>query len=171
MTDIDDEKSPVSRSPLPALPRPLRPYAQIFTVPGAWRFSVAGVIGRMPMAMFGLGTVLLISASTGEYGVAGRGVRDGSLGYAFASPRIARLVDTRGQRQVLLPLLRRVRPGHRGPDRSRGSAPADLDLLPAGSCRGHDHAGAGHPGPGPVERPAGGLTPAAYGLLLRISGR
>jgi MFS family permease len=105
MTDIDDEKSPVSRSPSPALPRPLRPYAQIFTVPGAWRFSVAGLIGRMPMAMFGLGTVLLISASTGKYGVAGAVSAIGSLGYAFAGPRIARLVDTRGQRQVLLPLL------------------------------------------------------------------
>jgi predicted MFS family arabinose efflux permease len=29
----------------------------------------------------------------------------GSLGYAFSSPRIARLVDARGQRRVLLPLL------------------------------------------------------------------
>src|ERR1700691_5965962 len=49
----------------------LRPYAEIFSIPRAWRFSVAGVIGRLPMSMYGLGTVLLISAGTGRYGLAG----------------------------------------------------------------------------------------------------
>jgi MFS family permease len=87
------------------LPGPLRPYADIFRIPGAWRFSVAGVIGRMPMSMFGLGTVLLISAATGKYGVAGAVAAAGSLGYALSTPQIARLVDSRGQRRVLLPLL------------------------------------------------------------------
>jgi MFS family permease len=105
MTGIDDTKEPASRSPAGLLTRPLRPYAEIFEIPGAWRFSVAGVIGRMPMSMFGLGTVLLISAVTGKYGVAGTVSAVGSLGYAFSSPRIARLVDARGQRRVLLPLL------------------------------------------------------------------
>ncbi len=105
MTGIDDAKEPVSRSPGALLTRPLRPYAEIFEIPGAWRFSVAGVIGRMPMSMFGLGTVLLISSVTGRYGVAGMVSAVGSLGYAFSSPRIARLVDSRGQRRVLLPLL------------------------------------------------------------------
>jgi MFS family permease len=84
---------------------PLRPYAEIFRVPGAWRFSTAGVIGRMPMSMFGLGTVLLISASNGQYGIAGAVSATGSLGFAFSAPRIARFVDTRGQRKVLLPLV------------------------------------------------------------------
>jgi MFS family permease len=105
MTDLDDAKKPVSRSPASLLTRPLRPYAEIFEIPGAWRFSVAGVIGRMPMSMFGLGTVLLISAITGKYGVAGTVSAVGSLGYAFSSPRLARLVDSHGQRRVLLPLL------------------------------------------------------------------
>src|SRR5512146_2699394 len=105
MTDFDDAKESSSRSPAGLLTRPLRPYAEIFEIPGAWRFSVAGVIGRMPMSMFGLGTVLLISAITGKYGVAGTVSAVGSLGYAFSSPRIARLVDSRGQRYVLLPLL------------------------------------------------------------------
>jgi len=105
MTDLDDAKEPAGRSPAGLLARPLRPYAEIFEIPGAWRFSVAGVIGRMPMSMFGLGTVLLISAVTGKYGVAGTVSAVGSLGYAFSSPRIARLADSRGQRYVLLPLL------------------------------------------------------------------
>src|SRR5271166_3036715 len=105
MTGIDDAKRPASRSPAGLLTRPLRPYAEIFQVPGAWRFSAAAVIGRMPMSMFGLGTVLLISAATGKYGVAGAVSAAGSLGYAFSSPRIARLADSHGQRRVLLPLL------------------------------------------------------------------
>ena len=105
MTDLDDAREPASRSPAGLLTRPLRPYAEIFEIPGAWRFSVAGIIGRMPMSMFGLGTVLLISAITGKYGVAGTVSAVGSLGYAFSSPRLGRLVDSHGQRSVLLPLL------------------------------------------------------------------
>jgi MFS family permease len=105
MTGIDDTRGTIGRSPARRLPRPLRPYADIFRIPGAWRFSAAGVIGRMPMSMFGLGTVLLISAATGKYGVAGAVSAAGSLGYAFSTPQIARLVDSRGQRRVLLPLL------------------------------------------------------------------
>jgi MFS family permease len=105
MTDVDDTKEPAARSPATLLTRPLQPYAEIFQIPGAWRFSVAAIIGRMPMSMFGLGTVLLISAATGKYGVAGAVSAVGSLGYAFTSPRIARLVDSHGQRRVLLPLL------------------------------------------------------------------
>ncbi len=105
MTGVDDTRRTIGRSPAGRLPGPLRPYADIFRVPGAWRFSAAGVIGRMPMSMFGLGTVLLISAGTGKYGVAGAVSAVGSLGYAFCWPQIARLVDVRGQRRVLLPLL------------------------------------------------------------------
>jgi MFS family permease len=59
----------------------------------------------MPMSMFGLGTVLLISAATGKYGVAGTVAAAGSLCYAVSAPQIARLIDSRGQRRVLLPLL------------------------------------------------------------------
>lgn len=82
----------------------LLPYAEIFRVPRSWRFSAAGVIGRMPMAMFGLGTVLLISAGTGRYAVAGSVAASGSLGAAVCAPQVARLVDRLGQRRVLLPL-------------------------------------------------------------------
>jgi MFS family permease len=105
MTGAEDARGPASRSPAGLLTRPLQPYADIFRIPGAWRFSAAAVIGRMPMSMFGLGTVLLISAATGKYGVAGAVAAVGSFGYAFTSPWMARLVDSRGQRRVLLPLL------------------------------------------------------------------
>jgi predicted MFS family arabinose efflux permease len=105
MTGVDDAQRTVRESPVSKLPRPLRPYADIFRIPGTRRFSAAGVIGRMPMSMFGLGIVLLISAATGKYGVAGTVSAAGSLCYAVSTPQIARLVDSRGQRRVLLPLL------------------------------------------------------------------
>lgn len=82
----------------------LLPYAEIFRDRRARRFSAAAVIGRMPMAMLGLGTVLLISARTGHYGVAGSVAASGSLGAALCAPQLARLVDRFGQRRVLMPL-------------------------------------------------------------------
>src|ERR1700723_2748915 len=66
----------------------LRPYAEIFSIPRAWRFSVAGVIGRLPMSMYGLGTVLLISAGTGRYGLAGGGAAGSALGNAVCAVQL-----------------------------------------------------------------------------------
>ena len=82
----------------------LAPYAEIFAIPRAWRFSVAGIIARMPMSMYGLGTVLLISAVTGRYGLAGSVSAAGSLGGAVCAPQLGRLVDRLGQHRVLIPV-------------------------------------------------------------------
>jgi len=97
MTSVDERRQR-------GAPRLLLPYAEIFRDRRALRFSAAGVIGRMPMAMLGLGTVLLISARTGHYGVAGSVAASGSLGAALCAPQLARLVDRFGQRRVLMPL-------------------------------------------------------------------
>jgi MFS family permease len=82
----------------------LAPYAEIFAIPRAWRFSVAGIIGRMPMSMCGLGTVLLISAGTGRYALAGSVSAAGSIGGAVCAPQLGRLVDRLGQHRVLIPV-------------------------------------------------------------------
>src|SRR5580693_3647678 len=95
------------RAPGPGPARPpgfLAPYAEIFAIPRAWRFSLAGIIGRMPMAMYGLGTVLLVSAGTGRYGVAGSVSAAASLGGALCAPQLGRLVDRVGQHRVLIPV-------------------------------------------------------------------
>jgi hypothetical protein len=168
MTGLDEAKRPASRSPAGLLTRPLRPYAEIFTIPGAWRFSVAGVIGRMPMSMFGLGTVLLISAVTGKYGVAGTVSAVGSLGYAFTSPRVARAVDSHGQRRVLIPLLTVFTVADRAAHRGGRTSSAHLGILPTGGGRGIGHAVAGRDGQDALERPARGLAPAAHRVLLRV---
>ena len=49
----------------------LASYRQVLTIPGAWVFSVGGLLARLPMAMVSLGIVLLVSSRTGSYGLAG----------------------------------------------------------------------------------------------------
>jgi hypothetical protein len=78
-------------------------YLEILRLPGALAFSAAGFLARMPMSMFSLGTVLLIAAVTGRYGLAGLVAAVGSVGYALGAPQFARLSDRFGQRSVLRP--------------------------------------------------------------------
>src|SRR5881392_4101471 len=72
--------------------RPASPYLEILRLPGALPFSAAGFLARMPMSMFSLGTVLLVAATTGRYGLAGLVAAAGSVGYALGAPQIARLI-------------------------------------------------------------------------------
>src|SRR5215467_3654952 len=83
--------------------RPASPYLEILRLPGALAFSAAGFLARMPMSMFSLGTVLLVAATTGRYGLAGLVAAAGAVGYALGAPQLARLVDRFGQRRVLRP--------------------------------------------------------------------
>ncbi len=76
-------------------------YWDALRTPGALAFAVPGVIGRMPMAMLSLGVVLLLTAVTGSYGIAGAVSAAGALLYAVVTPRAARLVDRYGQARVL----------------------------------------------------------------------
>jgi MFS family permease len=78
-------------------------YAEIFQIPGTRGFSAACFVGRMPMAMIGLGIILVVSAATGKYATAGAVAAVGSLCYAFVAPQVGRLTDRIGQRRVLLP--------------------------------------------------------------------
>ncbi|HEY5985487.1 MAG TPA: MFS transporter [Streptosporangiaceae bacterium] len=83
--------------------RAANPYLQVLRLPGALSFSATGFVARMPMSMFGLGTVLLIAAVTGKYGLAGAVAAVGSVGYAITAPQLAKLTDRFGQRRVLQP--------------------------------------------------------------------
>jgi MFS family permease len=79
-------------------------YREIFRIPGARGFSAASFVGRMPMSMVGLGVILVVSAATGKYAIAGAVAAVGSLCYAFAAPQVGRLADRLGQGRVLPPL-------------------------------------------------------------------
>lgn len=78
-------------------------YRRALEVPGALRFSLAGLLARLPMAMMGIGIVLLVTDHTGSYAVAGRLTAVYVIGNAVGALPVARLVDSLGQRVVLLP--------------------------------------------------------------------
>src|SRR6478735_958360 len=79
----------------------LTSYRRILAKPGALRFSMTGLVARLPISMIGLGIVLLVSAATGSYGVAGAI----SAAYMFANAGFSilqgRLLDRLGQGKVL----------------------------------------------------------------------
>ena len=124
----------------------LLPYAEILRIPRAWQFSVAGIIGRMPMSMVGLGIVLLISASTGRYAVAGSVSAASSLGMAACAAQF-------GARRPLRPGTGdrpdgyRLRGRHRGPYPRHPAWRTIVDVLPPAVV-----AGAAMPALGPMSR-------------------
>src|SRR4051812_49839460 len=64
---------------------------------------LAAFIGRLPLSMVGLGSVLLIASETHSYGLGGSVAAVGAVTTALAGPLIGRLADTFGQRRGLLP--------------------------------------------------------------------
>jgi MFS family permease len=76
-------------------------YRRILSRPGTALFSATGLVARLPISMVGLGIVLLVSAATGSYGIAG----SVSAAYVLTNGGFAvlqgRLIDRLGQARVL----------------------------------------------------------------------
>jgi MFS family permease len=81
------------------------PYLQVLRTPHALPMVLAAFIGRLPLSMVGLGSVLLIASETGSYGLGGAVAATGAVTTAVAGPVFGRWADTHGQRRVLLPVL------------------------------------------------------------------
>ena len=81
------------------------PYLQVLRTPHALPMVLAAFIGRLPLSMVGLGSVLLIASTTGSYGLGGAVAAVGAVTTALAGPVIGRWADSHGQRRVLLPVL------------------------------------------------------------------
>ncbi|GGP98937.1 MFS transporter [Streptomyces roseolilacinus] len=79
------------------------PYRAIFAAPGTLGFSAAGLIGRMPLAMTGVGVLTMVTELSGRYGLAGLLTGTLALSAAVLGPQVSRLVDRYGQRRVLRP--------------------------------------------------------------------
>ncbi|WP_333768097.1 MFS transporter [Streptomyces sp. IBSBF 2435] len=79
------------------------PYRAIFAAPGSRAFSAAGLVGRMPLSMLGIGIVTMISQVTGQYGLAGALSATAALAGAAIGPQVSRMVDRYGQARVLRP--------------------------------------------------------------------
>lgn len=76
-------------------------YRRVLARPGAFRFSSAGLVARLPISMVGLGIVLLVEERTGSYGLAGTVSAVFVLAEAACAVLHGRWVDHFGQSRVL----------------------------------------------------------------------
>jgi len=81
------------------------PYLHVLRTPHALPMVLAAFIGRLPLSMVGLGSVLLVQSETGSYGLGGAVAAVGAVTSAAAGPVIGRLADTHAQRRVLWGVL------------------------------------------------------------------
>jgi MFS family permease len=81
------------------------PYLHVLRTPHALPMVLAAFIGRLPLSMVGLGSVLLIASESGSYGYGGAVAATGAVTTAISGPLIGRWADTHGQRRTLLPVL------------------------------------------------------------------
>lgn len=79
----------------------LQTYRRVLANPGTLRFSATGLVARLPIAMVGLGIVLLVSTKTGSYGLAGAVSAAFLLANGLMAIPIGRIIDTVGQPRVL----------------------------------------------------------------------
>ncbi len=76
-------------------------YRSALALPGAIRFSSAGLVARLPNSIETLGIVLLVSGQTGSYALAGAMSAAYQLAVAVGAPMTSRLADRRGQTALL----------------------------------------------------------------------
>jgi MFS family permease len=81
----------------------MRQYREILSLPGALKFSAAGVLARSGGAMMGIGIVLMVSALYGSYGLAGALAAANGVSWAIGTAVLSNFVDRFGQRRVMLP--------------------------------------------------------------------
>lgn len=81
----------------------MRAYLDILAVPGALRFSLAGLLARANGAMTGIGLVLMVSTLYGGYAIAGALVAANTIAWAAGTAVLSNLVDRLGQRRVMYP--------------------------------------------------------------------
>jgi MFS family permease len=80
----------------------LKPYKTLLRTPGALKFSLAGFIGRMPIAMDSLAIIFIVVAATDSYALAGALTAVGSIVVGAAEVFWSRQADRRGQAKILL---------------------------------------------------------------------
>ncbi len=80
-------------------------YRAVLATPGARFFVIAAFIGRLPLSMLGLGTIVLVQSRTGFYALAGAVTATLTLSLSAAAPAAGRLADRLGQARVLVASL------------------------------------------------------------------
>ncbi len=80
-------------------------YSILFRTPGAMKFSLAGIIARMPVSMDSLALIFIVVAASDSYALAGALSATASIVVSIAMPYWARVSDRIGQRAVLMRVL------------------------------------------------------------------
>ena len=80
---------------------PLASYRRLFTLAGPLYVAVA-FVGRLPLAMAQMGTLLLVAGTTGSYGTGGAAAGALAVANAVGAPVAGSLADRVGQRPVVL---------------------------------------------------------------------
>lgn len=80
-------------------------YKQVLATPHALPMIAAGFLGRLPLSMVGLGTVLIVEDYTSSYALGGAVAATGAVTTSLIGPVIGRSADAYGQHRVLLPIL------------------------------------------------------------------
>jgi MFS family permease len=83
------------------MPRAATGYRSLLRTPGAAAFFLTAAVGRVGIAMTGLGLFWLLHARTGSYGTAGFATAGFAFAEALVGPQLARLIDRFGQTRVL----------------------------------------------------------------------
>ncbi|MEU4244311.1 MFS transporter [Actinoplanes sp. NPDC026619] len=78
-------------------------YRRLFSAEGTVAFTLAGVVARYPMGMYGVSILLLMVDTSGSYATAGRVAAVGLVAMAVCAPLVGRLVDRYGQAKVAVP--------------------------------------------------------------------
>ena len=78
------------------------PYRSVLQAPGALRFCVAAFVMRLPLSMYPVSFVLLISLRGGDYAFGGYLTGAYIAGAAVGGPVLSRSADRRGQRPVIV---------------------------------------------------------------------
>lgn len=83
----------------------LGPYKELLQTPHALPMVAVGFVGRLPLSMVGLGSLLVVEDYTGSYALGGAVAATGAVTTSLFGPLIGRAADAHGQRRVLLPIL------------------------------------------------------------------
>jgi MFS family permease len=80
-------------------------YKVLISTPGAMKFSIPGLIARMPISMDSLALIFIVVAVSDSYALAGALSASASVVIAFATPHWSRVADRIGQSAMLVRVI------------------------------------------------------------------
>jgi MFS family permease len=81
----------------------LAAYRRIFAAPGVRALVLFSLVARIPVGMGGVAIILFVHSRTGSFGDAGIVAGAYTVGVGLTGPPLARLIDRRGSKLVLVP--------------------------------------------------------------------